>query len=151
MEFNKEEYLSEFIDILPQASVKACETQEDCNALLTRLGLSIVRKAYKQDIPEKLVNAFKEGRLVFRFTNGEELDSLLAYLRDKHIPEVLSSQYFLGTKTGFFVKYVEERGGAYSWEGLVDEVKGIPVQDWSFYMQSNDISRPIFAEYKVED
>lgn len=38
--FNKTDYLKEFLDVLPEASVEACITQEDCDALLARLGLS---------------------------------------------------------------------------------------------------------------
>lgn len=40
-QFNKEEYLKDYLDILPYASVAACKTKEDCDALLKRLGLKI--------------------------------------------------------------------------------------------------------------
>lgn len=37
--FDKKEYLLQCLDILPPASVEACKTKGDCDALLERLGL----------------------------------------------------------------------------------------------------------------
>ena len=37
--FNKEDYLKEYLGILPPASVEACVTKEDCDSLLERLGI----------------------------------------------------------------------------------------------------------------
>ena len=37
--FNKMEYLEKFLPLLPEASVAACKTKEDCDALLERLGV----------------------------------------------------------------------------------------------------------------
>lgn len=37
--FNAADYLKDHMDVLPKASVEACKTKEDCDALLNRLGL----------------------------------------------------------------------------------------------------------------
>lgn len=41
--FDKEEYLKEYLDILPPAAVADCATKEDCNCLLSSVGLPIPR------------------------------------------------------------------------------------------------------------
>lgn len=42
-DFNKEEYLKEYIDILPPAAVADCVTKEDCDSLLNSVGLQLPR------------------------------------------------------------------------------------------------------------
>ena len=37
--FDKEDYLKDYLSILPEASVESCMTMEDCDSLLHRLGL----------------------------------------------------------------------------------------------------------------
>lgn len=42
--FNKEEYLKEYLNILPPAAVADCVTKEDCDALLSSVGLPLPRE-----------------------------------------------------------------------------------------------------------
>ena len=42
--FNKDEYLKEYLNILPPAAVADCVTKEDCDALLSSVGLSLPRE-----------------------------------------------------------------------------------------------------------
>ena len=43
LSFNKEEYLKEYLNILPPAAVADCNTKVDCDSLLSNVGLPLPR------------------------------------------------------------------------------------------------------------